>query len=143
MEQNIRGIKCALDYYRLIAFLKQLPQANMVVAVPWCLLDGTIIMRNYKASKEDLKTVEKHRIWELELQCFFQNSDPIDIATYQDFLLSPCVCYLFYFDCGYLEIYVKCPIMFQQFWGYLMDLDAEDLQVITDRNDTRTFFSVG
>ena len=142
MEQTIRGMKCALDYHRLKDFLKQLPQTNMEVTVPWCLFDETVILRNYKASKQDLKTVENHRIWELELQCFFQTADPIDIATYQDFLLSSCVCCLFYFDCGYLEIYVKCPIMFQQFWGCLVDLDAEDLQVITDSNDTRTFFSV-
>ena len=142
MKQNIRGMKCSLDYYRLADFLKYLSEKEWAFYVPWCLLDGIITVRDYMVLKKDLAALDKHRIWELELQCLPQETVQVDIVDYQDFFSSSCACYLLYFDCGYLEIYVKQPNEFKQFWNHLAALEAEDLLIITDDNDTRTRFSV-
>ena len=143
MNQNIRGMTCSLDYYRLADFLKHLSAKEWAFYVPWGLFDGIITVRNYTVSKKDLAVLDEHRVWELELQCFPQGTVQVDIVDYQDFFNSSCACYLLYFDGGFLEIYVKNSNEFNQFWNHLTALDAEDLRIITDDNDTRTRFSVG
>ena len=142
MAQNIRGLRCSLDYYRLADFLKYLSKQAWVFYIPWCMLDGLITITDYNASTRDLQALDKHRIWELELQCYPYNTDKTKISNYQDFSISNCACYLLYFDCGYLEIYIKQQYEFQQFWNYLMSIGAKDLVIVTAVNDTRTQFTV-
>ena len=143
MEQHIRGIKCSLDYYNLVEFLKLLSTKEWSFYVPWCLIDGFNTIKEYTASREDLVCLTEHRVWELELQCISNGATHTKVNDYYEFLCSACSCYLLYFDCGYLEIYVKHHNDFQQFWEYLSTINAEDVLVITDDNDTRTQFSVG
>lgn len=139
---NIRGIKCSMDYYALADFLRLLAEKNWAYYVPWCLLNGVDSIRDQKMDSKDLLDLEKYRIWELELQCYPQCVGNADIDCYQDFLSSSCDCCLLYFDCGFLEIYIKHSEHFQQFWAYLAAKNADDLQVITHENDTRTRMSV-
>lgn len=143
MDQKIRGLRCSLDYYCLANFLRYLSKKAWKFYIPWCFLDGIITVRDYRASTKDLETLDKHRIWELELQCYPHDAIQVDIANYQEFCTSLCACYLLYFDCGYLEIYVKQLNVFRQFWDYLVSLGAKDLVIVTDTNDTRAKFTVG
>ena len=143
MVENIRGLKCSLDYYDLIVLLRFLSKNDWESFVPWCLLDGFDSLTNLKGFLDDFSLFEKHNIWELELQCTPPKTEPINIKTYQDFSGSPCTCYLLYFDCGYLEIYIKEKNDFQQLEEYLMNVGVQDLSTITDENDTRTQFTVG
>lgn len=143
MKNNIRGIKCSIDYYQLKEFLKFLTNRPWDFYMPWCLLDDMVPIMSPKMLLPNLSTFENHNIWEMELQCFPPNMEYVHVTDYQAFCSSPCECCLLYYDCGYLEIYVKQRDCFQQFWGYLKCCETEDLQFITDWNDTRTGFSVG
>lgn len=143
MEQNIRGIKCSLDYYHLVDFLQVLLNKNWDFYAPWCLLDGFIPVIDCEDFLKDFSVFQNHRIWELELQCLPSNAIYSETLDYLGFCSSPCICYVLYFDCGYLEIYVKELEDFQTFWDFLVSINAEDLMILTDDNDTRIRFSVG
>lgn len=142
MNQNIRGLRCSLNYFLVADFLKYLSKKAWEFHIPWCVLDGNIKIVDHKATTKDLEALNKHRIWEIEMQCYPRDSVKTSISNYQDFYVSCCACYLLYFDCGYLELYIKQPNDFEQFWDFLMSLGAEDLVVVTDINDTRTQFTV-
>lgn len=143
MTSSIRGIKCSLDYYKLTDFLRFLSTNDWAFYIPWCLLDGLYTLREHNTTLKDLINLDKYHIWELELQCFPKKSIRTDVINYQGFLSSSSICYLLYFDCGYLEIYTKSQNDYNLFWEYLSALHAEDLLIITDSNDTRTQFTVG
>lgn len=143
MEQHIRGLKCSVDYYELIDILRFLANKEWSFFAPWCLMDGLNPITNSKGFLDDFSIFEKHNIWELELQCIPHTTEPMIIKTYQDFIGSLCACYVIYFDCGFLELYIKERSVFQQIKEFLVKNRVQDLCIITDDNDTRTQFSAG
>lgn len=143
MTNSIRGLKCSIDYFKLIHLLKFLTNKDWEFFAPWCLMDGINVITNVKGFLDDFSLFEGHNIWELELQCTPPKTEPFRIKTYQDFSRSLCLCYLLYFDCGYLEIYIKEKCDVEHLKRQLEKIGAQDLCIITDENDARTRFAVG
>ncbi len=81
--------------------------------------------------------MEHHAIWELVLHIYPVGEEKESIKTYADFIGSNCCCCLIYYDCGYLDIYIKEAGLLQQIRACLAELNAEELQVLTDSNDDR------
>ena len=101
-------------------------------------MDGHIDIRNHVNTSQDLNSLSSYRIWELELHCHEYGAAYTVIKDYKDFLNSTCACLLLYYDCGYLEIYVKNSDDFQDIFEYLTSISAKHLTVKTSKNDSRT-----
>ena len=142
MQNNIRGLKGSLDCYGLVHFLRYLSQKPWFFFAPWCLLNDHCTITDTMDFLKDFSLFEDHNIWELELQCTPQCAGSLMIKTYQDFCDMPCICYLLYYDCSYLELYIKDNNELQPFREYLEHIGAQDLSLITDKTDTRTGFAV-
>lgn len=142
MQNNIRGLKCSLDCCGLVQFLKCLPQKEWFFFAPWCLLNDHCTITDTMDFLKDFSLFEDHNIWELELQCTQHYTGSLAIQTYEDFCEMPCICYILYYDCGNLELYIKDSNDLLQFQEYLEDIGVQDLTLITDSTDTRTGFTV-
>ena len=139
---DICGLECELGEGGLTSLLLYLSKKRYNYYIPWCLLANHHEVRNLVDSTQDLKLLSEYCIWELKLQCHEHGTAYSDIHSLDDFWRSTCNCLLLYFDCGYLELYVKNMDNLQDLWGYLSSISAENLKIKTVGNDCRTILDV-
>lgn len=143
MEDMIRGLRCGLPPYAINHILQSLSLEPCRFYIPWCETAETSSQilpksrRGFFASDTDLQEMAHQAIWELELQLYPSDGEKCCIETYEDFTNSACICCLIYYDCGWLDAYVKDASLFKQIWNELLTLNAEDLTVLTSENDSR------
>ena len=144
MKDNIRGIECSLYNGRIEDLLLFLANKPFDFYVRWCLKidDKQMILPksscNFRVLPEDLKKLAKKSIWELILHVYPVGSNMKLIETYDDYVSSSCSCYLIFYDCGLLDIYVKEVSMRNQLYDLLLSLQAKDIEFITDESDDST-----
>lgn len=147
MRTNIRGIRCeissciGLDLERV---LKGLPlEAHKLLY--WGMLtyhDRWLDSKLEEVRSDFIAEISGrgYVIWEMYLHIFPKATDPKHIDNYEEFLESPCRCSVLYYDCGYLEIYVKDVKWREIILNNLRAMETERIDLITDENDDRTGF---
>ncbi len=148
MTENIRGIECSLYNGRiedLLLFLSNKPfdfyiRRCMKINDKHALLPKPSC--NFRILPNDLKQLAKESIWELVLDIYPVGSNIQTIETYDDFLESPCVCCLIFYDCGLMDIYVKDSNLRNRLYHMLFSLQAKDITLISDVSDNRTCLSL-
>lgn len=143
MDVSIRGITCSLYNGAISEFLVFLSQRFRFFYIPW---SSRISSRDMllPVSSEDgyisshyLREIASHCIWELCLQIYHKDADVYRIKKYSDYLKSPCFCYLVFYDCGLLDLYVKDENLIFELKNQLISLGATDLELLTDLSDFR------
>lgn len=148
MTVNIRGITCSLYNGRFEDLLLFMSNKPFDFYVRWCMkVDNKHALLpnsscNFRILPHDLEKLAKESIWELVLHVYPIGSNSQMIETYDDFLNSPCICCLIFYDCGLLDIYIKEPNLRDQLYNLLLSLQAEDMELITDTSDGRTLLSL-
>ncbi|WP_042475624.1 DUF2691 family protein [Bacillus ndiopicus] len=64
------------------------------------------------------------------------------IKTYEDFVKSDCELALIIVDCSYVSIYCKQQTMLETLYNHALYCGYENVQYVTEDNDTRTLLSV-
>lgn len=148
MNQKVRGIECSLYNGKFMEVLFHLSTKYNFFYIPWCKKFDNKKMLLPKATSisyvtaNGLRQIAKQSIWELVLHIYPEGAIINEINTYTDFIESSCECCLIFYDCGMLDLYIKDPILFEDMWEKLELLQASDLSVITELNDTRTMLHV-
>lgn len=148
MNHTVRGISCSLFHGAIGELLQILAKEPFEFFVPWCSrIDHPKMLLPksspiYSISASDLAELSTCSIWELVLQLFPVGGGCAEIETYDDFLKSPCICCLIFYDCGLLDVYVKDPVFLERIREHLIRLGAEELMFLTDANDGRTALRV-
>ena len=146
MEQ-IRGIECSLNGDSMYLFLEFIVQENYNYYSPWLLKTSKDKLLpestpNINITQKSVLELKNYGLWEMVLHMYPPGVLPATIHTYDDFLKSECIGCFIYYDCGFLDIYIKKPVLFERIWNKLSSLNAEDMTVLTDENDRRTALSV-
>lgn len=144
MNDSKRGISCTLNEGGIQELLLLLAQTSCTFFVPWCSkidspkqwLPGHT--RDFYLDSEGVCNLTESTIWELVLHMYPTGETAERIETYEDFLKSKCFCCMIYYDCGWLDIYIKDPMLFEQVHNKLLALNAEDFEILTAANDGRT-----
>lgn len=144
MNDSKRGISCTLNEGGIQELLLLLAQTSCTFFVPWCSkidspkqwLPGDT--RDFYLDSQGLCELTQSTIWELVLHMYPAGETAEHIENYEDFLKSKCFCCMIYYDCGWLAIYIKDPVLFEQVHNKLLVLNAEDFEILTAANDTRT-----
>ena len=76
-----------------------------------------------------------------DLKAFINKKDVEEVATYEDFVLSPCEFALLIVDCSYVTIYAKDQQSIARIYAKAVAAGFENIEYITDGNDTRTTLS--
>ena len=140
----IRGIECELNSDMIYSFLTFITQEQYNYYVPWCLkseknkLLPQFSEHVFLSSHDIYNYFSTHGLFELVLHIYPQDTQFKTIETYDDFLHSDCLCCLIYYDCGFLDIYIKDHLLFTRIWSFLDANAAENMGVITDENEGRT-----
>ena len=148
MTERIRGIECSLYNGKIEDLLLFLSNKPYDFFVRWCMKvdDNHVLLpkssRNFRISPHDLQKMAKESIWELVLHVYPVGSNSQTIETYDDFINSPCICCLIFYDCGLLDIYTKESSLRDQLYDLLLSLQAKDIELITDVSDGRTCLSL-
>ncbi|MGQ9007691.1 DUF2691 family protein [Bacillus stercoris] len=90
---------------------------------------------------QQLKTNQYYTIF-VELQAFPYGKTVNQINTYEEFAVSDCELVLLIADNSYVSIYCKNKNTIEKLYFNALQNDFEDVQFITDENDTRTGFTV-
>lgn len=77
-----------------------------------------------------------------DLKAFIDKTDVEEVATYEDFVRSPCEFVLLIVDCSYVTIYAKDQHEIARIYAKAVATGFESIEYITDENDTRTTLSV-
>jgi hypothetical protein len=93
------------------------------------LLEGTLKSNKYYVIFADLKAYPKDK-------------NISDIDSYEEFLNSDCQLVLLVVDCSYITIYCKDKEKLESIYQNAKIKEFDDVQYITDENDTRTGLSV-
>lgn len=150
MKEHIRGITCTLFDGEIGNFLRFLAGEPYDFYVRWCSrIDGKSMLlpknsHNYCVSGLELREMAKGSIWELVLHIYpaaldrqmMKANDEI-LNTYEDFTGSACVGCMIFYDCGYLDFYIKEEQMYRRVYNQLASQGAEDMNAITEENDRR------
>lgn len=148
METNVRGMRCALPSNAINKLLLFFSQMHCEFYIPWCLIINSEDMwlpeslKNYSVTAQYLQEIQNHAIWELVLHMYPAGTSSVSIKNYDDFIHSSCFCCLIYYDCGWLDIYVKESTFFTQLQNQLFKLKVEDFEILTDSNDGRETLSL-
>lgn len=143
MKSQIIGLHCGLPSGGIQRLLLHLSKEN---ASFWVISCDTIRRpdqwlpdhaQGFRVATDQLLELSKLTIWELVLQLYPKGATPAQIETYEDFENSDCLCCLIYYDCGWLDLYVKDPTLLHSIQELLADLPAEDTQMLTAANDGR------
>lgn len=78
----------------------------------------------------------------MKLQTYFPKGKFYDIHTYQEFVKSDCQILLLVYDCEFVEIYAKEPVISQALYQNAVLHNYSDVVYITDANDERTKMDV-
>lgn len=144
MKDAIRGIECSLYNGEIKSLLLFLSNKPFDFFAPWCMAihDNRMLLpeavRNQRISALDLKEIAEASIWELVLHIFPIGLRTQQIETYDDYIRSPCIGCLIFYDCGLMDIYVKDCFLREQIYNLLLTLHASDVAFITDTTDGRT-----
>ena len=139
----IRGIQCTLDA-PVLNFIKTILQWPLEFYVPWCQKVDTDNKYNpgdytdFFHCQDNLVFLEKSAIWEIVIHGYPKGHTPETLEVYEEYLHSSCQMCLIYYDCGYLDIYIKDETRRKLAWDTLINLGAEDMDWLTDENDGRT-----
>ena len=112
--------------------------------VPWysAIYNNEMILpsdaKDFTIDCHDIADMMNHSIWEMVLHLYPPGAQMGQIETYEDFVKSSCICCLIYYDCGFLDIYVKDPQLLERIREQLISLNATDMVTIRDSNDGRT-----
>lgn len=144
MDESIRGIACSIDNGSVDELLLLLAEESCEFYASWymgadnkhTILPATA--QNLHLSSAALKDLAKNSIWELVLQLYPIGYNYKAIETYLDFQRSLCQCCLIYYDCGFMEVYIKNPALFELIYNKLQQIQAKDIKFITSSNDKRT-----
>ena len=144
MNDTKRGISCTLESGGIEALLQLLSQVTCTFFSPWCSkidspkqwLPGDT--RDFYLDSQGLCDLSQSTIWELVLHMYPTGEKAEHIETYEDFLKSKCFCCMIYYDCGWLDIYIKDPMLFEQVYNKFLALNAEDFEILPAANDGRT-----
>ena len=144
MDDIKRGISCTLNEGGIDELLRFLSQISCTFFSPWCSkidspkqwLPGDT--RDFYLDSQGLCTLAQSTIWELVLHIYPEGETAQKIETYEEFLQSKCFCCMIYYDCGWLDIYIKDPALFEQVHSKLLSLNAEDFEILTATNNGRT-----
>ncbi|AEP90933.1 YncE [Bacillus subtilis subsp. subtilis str. RO-NN-1] len=90
---------------------------------------------------KQLKTNQYYTIF-VELQAFPYGKTINQVNTYEEFADSDCELVLLIADNSYVSIYCKNKNIIEKLYFNALQNDFEDVQFITDANDTRTGFTV-
>ena len=143
MDCKRRGMRCGLSNQAINELLRFLLTFEGSFYIPWQLAIESKDMilpqeaKDVLASKQYIKTLAEFTIWELELHIYPRGASPQSFELYEDFWRSPCICCLIYYDCGWLDMYVKDDTLFKHVHSKLIHLHAEDLEILTVDNDSR------
>ncbi|MCY8655693.1 DUF2691 family protein [Bacillus spizizenii] len=88
-----------------------------------------------------LKTNQYYTIF-VELQAFPFGKTVNQVRTYEEFIDSDCELVLLIADNSYVSIYCKNKNAIEQLYFNALKNDFEEVQFITDENDTRTGLTV-
>jgi hypothetical protein len=94
------------------------------------VLKGTLESKKYYVIFADLKAYPKDKII------------VSDIVLYEEYLNSDCQLVLLVVDCSYITIYCKDKERLERLYKNAKIKGFDDVQYITDENDTRTGLSV-
>lgn len=145
MDDNIRGIECSLYNGRIKDLLKFLSCEPFEFYVQRIMQINDKSMKlpqslfNFKISSQDLENIAKNSIWELVLHIYPLGANNQVINTYDDFIQSPCICCLIFYDCGLLDVYLKDIHFREKLYDILLSLEASDINLITDTSNSRTY----
>ncbi|MGZ9586697.1 DUF2691 family protein [Paenibacillus marinisediminis] len=92
------------------------------------------------AELKNLLETNKYYIIFADLQAFSKDENP-HIATYEEFIESNCELVLLVIDCCYVAIYCKNQEAIELIYKNAIDCGFEDVEYITDENDSRTRLS--
>lgn len=148
MNGNIRGIECSIDNGGIGEILLFLAAQPFEFYVSWCakidekqtILPAT--SNDFSISAQELKELSKASIWELVMQINPIGMKNFGIKSFDDYSKSPCLCYLIFYDCTMLDIYVKDVKLRDQLCDLLLRLGVTDMEFITDESDRRTILHV-
>lgn len=144
MKSQIRGLRCSLPSGGIQELLLHLSKENASFWIATCYAirrpDQWLPDRaqGFRVTTDQLQELSNLTIWELVLQLYPKGATPAELEIYEDFENSDCLCCLIYYDCGWLDLYVKDPNLLHSIQELLADLPAEDTQILTAANDTRT-----
>ncbi|MER1986710.1 MAG: DUF2691 family protein [Solibacillus sp.] len=73
-----------------------------------------------------------------DLKAFLNETDVQEIATYEEFLASPCEFVLLVVDCAYVTIYAKNEQVLRRLYKEAVAAGYKNVAYMTDDNDDRT-----
>lgn len=146
MNNDVRGLEAVLSFkkhFQPEQLLQGIPVQNFQMYMPWCIISSAVKGLSYSqpitlSFLQDLS--ETNCIWEQVLHFFPHNEDARRLRDYEDFLNSTCQCSILFYDCAYLEIYVKCNEWLNTFQQNIMKMHPVSFCIKTDETDTRTEF---
>ncbi|MEK4229552.1 DUF2691 family protein [Solibacillus sp. FSL H8-0538] len=95
-----------------------------------CIFDGKKLYK--EISKEDYYLIF------VDLKGFTKKEDIRKVATYQEFIESECQFVLLIVDSSYVTIYSKDQVTLNHIFFKAVSVGYENIEYITDENDTRT-----
>lgn len=143
MESAPRGIRCSLPSRAINKLLLYISQLKCEFFIPWyfritrkeTVLPVSAV--DYCATSQMIREMACDSIFELVLHMYPPDAAYGQFESYEDFAKSSCVCCLIYYDCGWLDIYVKGDSLRRDIQNHLLLLSAEDMEVLTETNDGR------
>lgn len=148
MKLMRRGMSCGLSNKGINKLLLFLSKKNYTCYLLDCLAidKREMIIPDYlqdqRATETMLKEMATTSFFEFKFLMYPPNKPCKDFASYETFVESDCICCLLYYDCGWLDVYIKDDVLFEDVYGFLMKLDIEQFEIITDINDKREALSL-
>lgn len=143
LKAKNRGVRCVLPEKGINKLLLALSQMNYECLLLNCFVINKRemilpeLLNNLRVTEKFLKGMATAALFELKFLMYPTNTQRKDFDTYKDFLESDCVCCLLYYDCGWLDAYIKDPSVFASVCGLLLNLGVEQFEIITEFNDER------
>lgn len=107
------GIECEVDttnFSKILQHFASLPY-SFYISNYMGISDKHTIMpetrKSFYASLQQLESMSSHCIWEITLQLWPSAEKVTQLRTFTDYLNSDCMGAIIYYDCNYLEIYLK------------------------------------
>lgn len=91
---------------------------------------------------ENIIKFNEYQVIFANIQAYKRNTQIYELNNYEEFLASSCEIVVLIVDCRFVEIYSKSHITIEQIKSNVERLLFEDIEYITDDNDTRTRFSI-
>lgn len=143
MKNQIRGIECTANRWVLEQLVQYWGNDEFHFWISSCMIYPDLFSKgqpkNLELSYGELDNLVRQNIWELDFKVFDKNSEPEHIMSYDDFLRSGCIFCLLYYDCQFLELYIKRADDYERIRKLLECLGSENLITKTDSSDGREY----